>query len=253
MSGNFWDHRWATFQPSIIEPDNFLAKQWPSERAFLSLCIKTKLKDKHTLDIGCGNGHTSVFLARSGADITAQDISKQALKNTDSLAKINNVHVKLDNNDLEQLATAQPHSFDLVVGRFILHHLDPFEKVPGLLGKLLKPGGRAIFLENNGRNLILMLARNFLAGRFGIPKKGDGHEQPLMPSEISLLKRQFRHVEIIYPEFMFFVLLYAYLPRLFSAKCHWPATLDHFIFTHFPFCRRYGYRQIICIKHDLDF
>lgn len=40
-------------------------------------------------------------------------------------------------------------SFDVIVGRWILHHVD-LGQAASELARLLAPGGRAVFLENSG-------------------------------------------------------------------------------------------------------
>ena len=47
---------------------------------FLAVLTKNKLKDEKVLDIGCGNGRDSIYLARKGLNVVGIDISGQAIK-----------------------------------------------------------------------------------------------------------------------------------------------------------------------------
>ena len=69
-------------------------------------------------------------------------------------------------------------TFDYVTGVFILHHLDLRRAVPEI-HRVLRPGGKAVFVENSAYNGFLMLGRALLTGRFGIHKSSSKDEYPL--------------------------------------------------------------------------
>lgn len=94
-------------------------------------------------------------------------------------------------------------AFDVVVGRFILHHLDIGRAAPEI-ARVLRPGGRAAFAENSGRNPILMAARRHVVGRFGVPRLGTEDEAPLSDADIAALAPHFEQVQLSYPVFEFF-------------------------------------------------
>ena len=74
------------------------------------------------------------------------------------------------------------------------------------LRRVLRPGGRAIFIENAGDNAVLTFARDRLAGRWGIPRLGTDDEHPLTADDINTLRGVFGRATAHYPVFEFLVL-----------------------------------------------
>jgi SAM-dependent methyltransferase len=97
---------------------------------------QTNLK---VLDVGCGTGLTMQYLRRYGT-VTGVDLSPVAL---DFCRR--RQHQSLVMAPLEKLPFAE-NSFDLVTALDIIEHLD--DDVAGLkeIGRVLKPGGRAVIL-----------------------------------------------------------------------------------------------------------
>jgi SAM-dependent methyltransferase len=107
------------------------------------------------LEIGCGTGGFTERFARSGAHLTAMDISGDllALARTRGLPadRVTFVEGRFEDARCEG-------GFDAVIGSSILHHLD----VPRALTRvfvLLKPGGRFSFAEPNMLNPQVFLER----------------------------------------------------------------------------------------------
>lgn len=196
---------------------------------------------KTLIDLGCGAGAASLFFARLGANITAVDNSQTAIGNLNAHCSehgiANVTAINMDALDINQLDPV-----DLVFGDFVLHHLEPFDRVVFALRSALKPEGKGFFRENNGRFKLLMWCRDHLAGRYGIPKLGDTHEQPLNVSEIDALRTAFR-VRVVYPELFLMRVVATYLFR----NRHWNAMerADFILYRVAPFLRKYSYRQYI--------
>lgn len=103
------------------------------------------VEGRRLLDLGCGAGETSVYLAGRGARVVAIDISNRMLRVTRALACKHRVQFAYQQAVAEQLPFADG-SFDLVFGNGVLHHVDvrsAFREVH----RVLKPGGRAAFVE----------------------------------------------------------------------------------------------------------
>jgi len=90
---------------------------------------------KKALDIGCGAGRNSLFLAQQGHSVTGCDISKVALTRAGQSAS--EQHLQIDFNEMDfdqQIPPAK--SWDLVVMiRFMNRNIQPN------LARLLRPGG----------------------------------------------------------------------------------------------------------------
>lgn len=247
MVQNFWDKTWAEFEPVQINPITFRESAGQSNKIFLD--IIGEVSGKNVLDIGCGNGLLSVYLAKMGGRVTAIDNSPLAIRNTRALARMNKVgslieSYRLDAFELNNLGK----SFDVVVGQFILHHIEPFDTFSEILFNITRKGGRGIFFENNSRNPILILLRTYLAGRFGIPKYGDTEEFPFEPREIEILNEKFDSVHLHYPVFMFFSLMGPYLFERNKRVWNIFYQMDRWIHRHFPIFNKYSYHQIIEVQ-----
>jgi hypothetical protein len=88
--------------------------------------------------------------------------------------------------------------FDVVVGRFALHHLDLDRYLP-LIADVLRAGGKAGFIETVATNPLLQFARRYIVGRFGIPRLGTADEHPLTRRDIRAIEHHFGPVEIVVP------------------------------------------------------
>jgi 2-polyprenyl-3-methyl-5-hydroxy-6-metoxy-1,4-benzoquinol methylase len=103
------------------------------------------VSSKRVLEYGCGDGELAVRLARSGACVSAFDQSRDAVAETRRLAEQRGVRLEAVAAAAERLPYAD-ETFDIVLGRGILHLLD-VERARAELLRVLKPGGRAAFSE----------------------------------------------------------------------------------------------------------
>ena len=106
----------------------------------VKLIEKRKIRPCKTIDIGCGEGFYSIYLASKGFDVTGIDISKRAIQyaKENAVSRGVNVHfVTMDIADLEQLN----EKFDFVLEWGLMHQIMPsqrrkyVEDVVGLLNK----------------------------------------------------------------------------------------------------------------------
>src|SRR5262249_16189973 len=206
---------------------------------------------KDILDLGCGGGQSAALLGLRRAKGTAVDISEQCARLTVTRARLSGVAHRVGAHVMSAYALAFPAaSFDLVHGQDILHHLD-VEAAGRAIKQVLRPGGRAVFQENNANNPVLMVARR-LCGPFGIPKWSSDDEYPLSRAEIQALGNIFDGaIEVHYPPLEFFRLvdmkLFSYRNRAVNTACD---RLDDFFYRHVPAVRPYGYKQLI-VLHKL--
>lgn len=196
------------------------------------------IRNARLLDVGCGNGRSSLFFAKRGANVIAIDISEVAIQNLSQFCQQHEIH-NITPIHYSALNIAELGPFDFVFGNMILHHLEPFEMFARSLRAGLTPNGKAYFRENNAFSSLLIWFRENLVGKLGIPKGGDDEEFPLTPQEVEILKKYFV-VDVEYPELLFFRLASEYLlrGRLHSLMNR----LDAYYF-QFSNLRRYSYRQ----------
>jgi ubiquinone/menaquinone biosynthesis C-methylase UbiE len=235
-----WDQQLRQFQPGPVD------RRLVSTDVFWSLL--GDVRGKEVLDLGCGSGDLAVLLSLAGARVTAIDQSPQAITNAKRQAELNGAGGIGFVCASAAAFMASGRTFDLVTGKYILHHIEPFGDFVPLLRAALRPGGRAVFIENSARNPLLMLARRHLVGRCGLPRRSDGRESPFSDREIALLRKTFRRVTVAADQLVLFRLL----PRYFFPRNErWGGLfnrLDRLVYRYYPGLRRYGYQQVIVIE-----
>lgn len=202
------------------------------------------LHGRDVLDCGCGRGHVSVMLAKRGAHVTAFDTAQEELAIAEGLARANGVQVKFIREPFENLSFPD-ESFDLLFGTFVLHHVD-LSRACQQIKRVLKPGGRAVFIENSAFNPLLMAARTHICGRFGVARYGDDHEHPLTRKDIAMVKAAFPDTsQVHFPSLLLFRLLDFYVFKRRSAFI--TALLEKLddVIGRIPVARKYGYLQVV--------
>jgi len=190
------------------------------------------LRGKQVLEMGCGLGHIATLLAKSGAHVTAFDISRLSVVAARKRAAINGVADKL--RVVVAAGEALPfadESFDIVFGKGVLHHLDASMGAPELY-RVLRHGGRAAFTEPMGMNPVLKLAREYVPYPDKNPR---GADRPLHYREIREWGRRFG--QFWFEE----IQLLSMLERGLGFNRPLPALrrADDWLLKYAPFLRRY--------------
>jgi SAM-dependent methyltransferase len=215
------------------------------DRALLDLA--GDVRGMRILDAGCGQGDLTMHLLQHGANVTSLDVSpgmidvvrRRAQRLPAHDGNLVTVAAPLEQSDLPDA------EFDLVLGKFILHHIDVASGAHELR-RVLRPGGRAIFIENAGDNPLLRFARDRLAGRWGIPRLGTEDEHPLTSADISGLGSVFERVAAHYPVFEFLVLFDRQVLRFrFPRVSRVVRAIDTAVHRRIPRLRRFSYRVIV--------
>ncbi len=211
--------------------------------------LRGGLRGMHVLECGCGTGKFTAVLAEQGANMKAFDISPKSVEITERRLKRSGLdNVQVDVAAMEELPY-EDESFDLVVGLFILHHLADLERGIREVGRVLKPGGKAIFYETSASNPVLMFARRNLAGRWGIPKLGTLDEHPLTRVDLEIISSTFQgKTGFLHPQFRFFGKLHFQLFRHRKNAKLVLEGIDRLIYRCFPFVRKYSYQVMITLR-----
>jgi SAM-dependent methyltransferase len=141
------------------------------------------------LEYGCGDRTRAFTLAGTCRSAIGIDISDVAIGRAQAAADeagLRNIAFTVMN---AEAMTFADHSFDLVFGRGIIHHLN-LERCFADIARVLRPGGTALFWEPLGHNLPLELYRRFTPGA----RTPDEH--PLLRRDFDLARRFFGEVDL---------------------------------------------------------
>lgn len=122
------------------------------------------------LEVGCGMGRYTFYLARRGFRVEGLELSPvqvEWFKAFDGGSYGVPVHC----GDILDYGTRFAGQFDAVIGFFVLHHLHDLSACFSSIARILKPGGRMVFLEPNPFNPLYYL-QIFLTP--GMTWEGDG-------------------------------------------------------------------------------
>ena len=146
-----WD-RWAADYVENGErswrlgPGNETWGIWDIPEATLHL-LPDDLDGLDTIELGCGTGYVSAWLARRGAHPVGIDNSEAQLATARRLQAEHGIEFALIHGNAENVPL-QDASFDLAISEYGASiWADPYRWVPEA-ARLLRPGGRLIFLVN---------------------------------------------------------------------------------------------------------
>lgn len=123
--------------------ENYFTEKYGMTRTHSEVVYSAGIvKPGKTLDLGCGNGRNSLYLAANGFDVTAWDKSAASIDNIESIkAKEGIANLQTAIQDLNSLRF--DGEYDFILSTVVLMFLQP-ETIPGLIDNMqrcTKPGG----------------------------------------------------------------------------------------------------------------
>jgi SAM-dependent methyltransferase len=190
------------------------------------------------LELGCGRGDLSLELVRAGAELVALDVSPAMVELArERVGEARFLVAPVEATGLDS------GSFDRVVGKWILHHAD-VRGAAWEIARLLRPGARAAFFENQDRNPLLRVARRAAWRLPGPDVVGTPDERPLSRADVEDLLEVFGDVELRYPSFYFFESLSRALGHRLYPQLR---ALDGVVWRRLPQARPYGYHVLLTL------
>lgn len=97
------------------------------------------LNFEHCLEIGCGTGKNSQWLAEKSANLTAVDLSEEMLNG--ARQKVEAEHVSFVQADITKAWSFVDKHFDLISFSLVLEHIADLDHIFAEVNKVLHPGG----------------------------------------------------------------------------------------------------------------
>lgn len=200
------------------------------------------MQGRVVLDLGCGDGANSLRFAEGGACVQAIDISSGMADVTNRRAEEAGLQARISASCMSAEHVGFPdQTFDLVFGHSVLHHTDLMISRREI-HRILKPGGRAIFLEPLAHNPLIAFFR------WMTPWRRTPTERPLRFADIAIFAEPFARVQ--HHEFYLLSLLaFAVLPlgsrRLFQVLLDRLSDCDRSLLDRWPVLGRYAWVTVI--------
>jgi SAM-dependent methyltransferase len=198
-----------------------------------------KINGTVVLDYGCGDLQYTLDFAQSGAHLVDFDISMKMAQ----VARIKGIQADL----IDKVAVCQmageatgfrSETFDLIFGISVLHHLDISIAGPEL-ARILRPGGKAVFVEPLAHNPWLNLFRRLT------PHRRSADEAPLTLGQLRTIGSYFS--ELRHAEFALFSTLAVLFPikPLFAVAMSLLESLDTQLLKTSPALRKCCWMTVI--------
>lgn len=142
-------HHQAVYQQFDEQANSYLTSQVHAQGEDLKALIHSLSgsNEANVLDLGCGAGHASFGAAPLVCSVTAYDLSDAMLTVVEKNATergLNNITTC--KGTAESLPFADD-TFDIVISRYSAHHWHDVERALREVRRVLKPGGRGIFID----------------------------------------------------------------------------------------------------------
>jgi len=184
--------RWAAeVDPEALDPET-VASCPTTPETIHALSLLGDPGGRKILEIGCGQGELTTWLALRGASVTTRDISPLMIEVGRRVARKSGVEERIVFDVGPGEALPYPDAaFDAVFGHDVLHHLD-LPRAMSEIRRVLRPGGRAVFAEPLGHNPLLNHYRD------ASPETRTPDEKPLLFPDFGTVRSgfaSFRHRE----------------------------------------------------------
>jgi SAM-dependent methyltransferase len=211
---------------------------------FFTILRNTVRPGMTVLEYGCGPNTASRITAGGGAKVIGIDISPVAIRKYVDSATERRVGTVTGCVMNAEILGFGDNTFDLISGVAILHHLD-LERSYREISRVLKPGGRAVFIEPLGHNPAINFYRTIT------PSMRTEDEHPLMVKDLKMAERCFGRIDVQYFNLTSMMAVpfrrFACFSRLVSGL----SRFDDFLFDNLPFTRRYAWSTVVTMADPI--
>ena len=137
--------------------------RWPDGYILENFIPYEDLKEKKVLEVGCGAGLVSGHIAKSGAGLTAIDLTEYSINMTSKRFELQNLDATIVQMDAESM-NFDDDTFDFVVSWGVIHHSGNMIKIIDEIHRVLKPGGKAFLMVYNKNSIRYHIYARFWLG-----------------------------------------------------------------------------------------
>lgn len=139
-----YDRWWYRTEQYVLPPER--KAEWDEEVVRLEAAIDEMAPQGDVLELACGTGLWTERLARHATRITAVDGSREAM----ALNRARLADAAVDYVEADLFSWRPDGAYDVVFFSFWLSHVpaEEFADFWAMVGGALRPGGRAIFIDN---------------------------------------------------------------------------------------------------------
>ena len=130
--------RWSAIYDSDVNPTRDLD-------AIVLRRAPLRLHGRQVLELGCGTGKNTLWLAGASANVTALDFSAGMLARARERVAAHNVEFRV--HDLREALPLRDESVDVVVGNLVLEHIEDLAPIFTEATRVLTSGGQLYFCE----------------------------------------------------------------------------------------------------------
>lgn len=236
---DFHNDRYASESENRSVASKYYRLKWEFDEQYLKW-IKERAQGKKVLEIGCGPNINTPHWVDSAAECHGIDLSEVAIEQAWKRlgSRPENVHLAVMNAESMDF---EDNAFDVVCGKGIIHHLNT-EAAYKEVARVLKPGGRAIFIEPMGHNPFINLYRRLT------PNMRTEDEHPLLISEVQMADRYFGDVKTEYQHITSILSAFIPVKGLHTAVFHLFNSIDKIITKVLPFTKKYSWMVLIKLQ-----
>lgn len=240
----FFDREYGAFTGGSLKINQTMINKYlyprskPIDWREWSAVLMGDLHNKAVLDYGCGSGEETIYFAKLGAKVHAIDISPTGVKIALERAKKHGLEHRVLAKVMDAMKMEfASETFDVIHGIGILHHLN-IEEAIGEVHRVLKHGGKAIFLEPVNNSALMIKLKSIMPIK---KMEVTEFEKQLVITDIELIGKKFS--ECRYWNFF----LFARFRKLIRNQriVDYLKRIDCFLFTYFKFFRQYGSGVVI--------
>lgn len=126
--------------------------------------LRTELvTGKAVLEVGCGMGTHAALLAKAGADLTAVDITDNAVETTRQRFQMFGLRGRIQHGDAEHLPF-EDAAFDMVWSWGVIHHSSSTERCLEEITRVLREGGNLVLMVYYRPSIVYYVHCGFIRG-----------------------------------------------------------------------------------------